>query len=263
MHADWSGKTGWKSGAVSEEDFRIARAEGLMFDYPAYETHDQALQALKTLVAGIDPEAVSRAFLYSLSTRRLDYRSALGSYYYAKASPAHSVADGQNYCDFCDWTAWAREPDEDEKRRGLNVLSFERQKWGGVRHTQLNYARFDLEQFLLLPEVTPSGADHDIFDRILACAERLEAHEKAGKLADLILREKIFKTNRAELSVLLNELGVCGILARQEYPSYADRFVDIYGRAPAEHKNDFAYPVNRWRGKDGVNRQKLQELFRF
>ncbi|MBQ8975311.1 MAG: hypothetical protein IJ072_06280 [Oscillospiraceae bacterium] len=260
MNSFWS-SSGWKGGKVSEEDFDIAREAGFMFDYPQYETHAETLSKLDTLLAEIDPVKVSNAFLYSLSTRRLDYRSALGSYYYAVAIPKHGLSQDKTHCYLCGWYAWKREPNEYEKRLGLNVFNFERHKWGGVRHTSLDYAVFDLQQFLKLPEVKPAGEDIDILRKILSCAESLKEHEKVGALRTAVLKEKILKTNRNELGSLLDELGICGILAGDEYPSYEDRFVDEYNRAPEEYKNDFAYPVNRWRAGDGVNRERLKEIF--
>jgi argininosuccinate synthase len=40
-----------------------------------------------------------------------------------------------------------------------------------------------------------------------------------------------------------------------------DEFVDEYCRSPIEHKNDFEYPVNRWRASDGVNYIKFEKVF--
>ena len=46
-----------------------------------------------------------------------------------------------------------------------------------------------------------------------------------------------------------------------EEDSYEDEFVDEYCRSPIEHKNDFAYPVNRWRASDGINYIKFEKVF--
>ena len=47
----------------------------------------------------------------------------------------------------------------------------------------------------------------------------------------------------------------------QVAPSYDVYFANEYERSPVEHKNDFMYPVNRWHARDGINREKLLEVF--
>ena len=265
----WTGKTGWKDGEVSDEDFLAARDAGYMFDYPPYQTHEETLHRLKMVVASIDPTEIANAFLFSLSTRKLEYRSALGSYYYAKAIPDHEIMKSHNetlavlgdHCYFCDWKAWDKEPSDQERRHGLNVLNFERFKWGGVRHTKSVYALFDLEQFLLLPKVTPTETDIEIFQKILDCVKLLGEQDKVGKLRDRIIKGKIFKTSKDEVSIILDELGICGILAGKQYPCFEERFVDVYDRDPVESKSDFSYPINRWRAKDGINMDRLKTVF--
>lgn len=269
MDAYWAGKSGWKQGEVSPEDFLAARDAGFMFDYPPYQTHEESLKRIKTVVDSVDPADAANAFLFSLSTRKLEYRSALGSFYYAKAIPDHELLKSHNeklaaignHCYFCDWQAWDQTPSDRERRNGLNVLNFERYKWGGVRHTKFNYALFDLEQFLLLPSVTPTEEDIDIFCKILDCVKTLSARDKVGTLRDRISKEKIFRTNKDEISILLDELGICGILASKQYPCFEERFVDVYARDPVEYKNDFSYPVNRWRAEDGINEERLRTVF--
>lgn len=263
----WS-RNGWKDGTISKEDFDYAKNEGYMFDYPIYESHSNTLKRLNGLLSKIDESDVANAFLYSLSTRKLEYRSALGSLYFAKAIPNHKIDIGNgnlgnNHCYVCGWRAWKEKPNQYELNHGLNVLNFERYKVGGVRHTFIYYALFDLEQFLKLPKVVPSDADKEILIRILNCVNQLDSKDKVGKLRDLILKEKIFKSNKNEISKILDILGICGILASEEYPSYEDKFVDEFARASIEHKNDFAYPVNRWRAYNGVNSDKFEKIFNY
>ena len=58
----------------------------------------------------------------------------------------------------------------------------------------------------------------------------------------------------------MGELGICGILAGNDFPSYDIYFANEYERDPVEYKNDFAYPVNRWFAKDGINQNKLKSV---
>ena len=241
---------GWTKEEPTAEDFDLAKAEGYMFDPAPVRTHDEIFQALRAVLSRITPADVANAFLYSLSTRELQYRSALGSYYYALAIPEHTHPK-QSACYFCDWL-----PTED-----YNVLNFERFKWGGVRHTKPEYALFDLEQFLLLPKVTPTNEDRAILKSILESVQELAPKQKAGAYRELITRKKLLKSNKSEVEILLDILGICGILSSKDAPCYCDKFVDVYHRLPIENTNDYAYPVNRWHASDGVNEEKFHQIF--
>ena len=209
LKAYWSSE-GWKNGSVSVDDFLIAKKEGYMFDYPKYISHDEAVKKLIDLVKKVGKNDVSNAFLYSLSTRKLEYRSILGSYYYAKAIKEHEILpdkeDSPCHCYACGWYKWSKEPNDNDRREGLNVFNFERYKFGGVRHTKLDYAIFDIEQFLKLPKVVPTAEDKIILKKILKVIEKMQPSDKAGKFRDTILREKIFKTNKNEVSNILDLL---------------------------------------------------------
>jgi hypothetical protein len=217
--------------------------------------------------------------MYSLSTRQLQYRSALGSYYYALAIPEHE-SETEDHCNFCDFKRMLLPPSEQTQPgvpewlrvsyfgreiecSGYNVFNFERYKWGGVRHTQLEYALFDLEQFLLLPNVIPSEEDRDILRNILHTMEELFPNQKVSAYQKLITKKRILKSNAAEISILLNILGICGILSTHENPCYCERFVDRWDRVPIEHNSNYDYPVNRWRKWDGVNEAYFEKVFGF
>ena len=260
----------WERVSVSEEEIALAKEQGYLFDYPEYETHSDTLNRIRPILAQIDPKDIANAFLFSLSTRKLEYRSALGSYYYASAVPKHEFTNSHNeelaaiggHCYLCGWWSWDAVPKK-SIRSGYNHYNYLRYKYGGkpILNPHINYALFDLEQFLKLPKVVPTDEDRRIFAGILSCVDRLNSSDKAGKLRDTITKAKIFKSNKDELSALLGQLGICGILASKDSPSYDVFFANEYERDPVEHKNDFAYPVNRWHARDGVNTDKLIEVF--
>ena len=263
--------TGLNEMNVSENEIAIAKEQGYMFDYPKYETHSDMLQRLRSILTQIDPRDIANAFLFSLSTRRLEYRSALGSYYYAMAIPEHEFMKSHNeilaaasaHCYLCGWNAWKNVPNKFDIKYGYNFKNYERYKYGGseIGNTNLNYVIFDLEQFVKLPKVKPTDEDKRIFAKILSCVECLERTDKVGKLRDVIRKAKIFKTNKDEISVLLGQLGICGILASNAFPAYDVYFANEYERDPVEYKNDFSYPVNRWYARDGIDSKRLIEVF--
>lgn len=258
LNAFW--KDGWRFGEYTPEEFEIAKREGYMFDYPKVISHNEVLSELQDVLAQITPEMVANAFLYSLSTRKLEYRSALGSYWYAIAIPKHSSTDEQ-LCNCCGWYKLDENPDDYELRHGLNVLNFERYKWGGVRHTNLDYALFDLQQFLKLPIHEHTNEDEEILNNILLCVRELEPKNKSRALQKMITQKKLLKSNKSEVDILLDILGICGVLSSDENPCYVVSFRDKSQRDPFDPKNDFVYPVNRWRVSDGINQERYNEVF--
>ena len=252
----------WGNTEPTAEDYAQAKAEGYMFDPVPYRSHGETLRQLKSVAAQITPTDVANAFLYSLSTRQLQYRSALGSYYYAIAIPDH-IHERMELCYVCNWMPV---DDASSPVPGLseyNDFNFERYKWGGVRHTSAEYALFDLEQFLLLPKVTPTDTDWGILKSILHAMEELPPNKKAGAYREQITKKKLLKSNKSEVEVLLNILGICGVLSGGDAPCYCDRFADVWERSPQEHTNDYAYPVNRWHVSDGVNEERFRKVFGF
>ncbi len=276
----WSPK-GWKMNyEVSDEDFAIAKEQGYMFDYPEAITHKEYMKRLKNAVQKITPEDAANAFLYSLSTRKLEYRSVLGSYWYAIAIPEHERQGGYDIvivtgsesktvkipedevpCDVCGWFPWGKDTDGYEPVSDPNEFNFERYKWGGVRHSQGDYALFDLEQFLKLEKYPHTSEDEEILRRILDCIYTLEPKDKAAKLQKAVTAAKIFKSNKQEVDSLLDILGICGVLSSSTDPCYAEKFCDIYHRDPPETVNDRAYPLNRWMAADGVNLKRYRTVF--
>jgi len=258
LNAYWSAQ-GWKNGEVSSEDFETAKSQGYMFDYPESRTHDETVFDLKRLSGKMNPIDVANAFLYSLSTRKLEYRSALGSYYYARSVPFH--LNDQDSCYFCDFRKYHVNPNWHEALRGLNILNFERYKWGGVRHDNINYALFDLEQFQKLPKVQPVPRDIEIMTSVLKLSEALEPTKKIGAYSELIISSKIFKTNKAETAVLLGLLGICDVFNTKGHHGYLHAFTKADGsRDPVEHLNDYKYPINMWRASDGINYDAVAEV---
>lgn len=67
---------------------RAVRA-GVMFASPRTEDHDGWVRAARQVAASVPGEEAAAAFPASLTSRRLDLRSALGSYAIARFLPEH------------------------------------------------------------------------------------------------------------------------------------------------------------------------------
>ncbi|MGX9424105.1 MULTISPECIES: hypothetical protein [Bradyrhizobium] len=255
----WSPK-GWKRDrSIDSADFEYARQAGYMFD-PVTVTHDDIIAGLLTVRNRVSIEQVTDAFLASLSTRRLELRSALGSFSFAAHFPAHQLVEqargqvpsGRLYCRLCGLYGHSVED--------LNVLSFERWKWGGVRHVHPLYCWFDLTQFEKASLAAPTQEDYSILARIVEIASGLTPKAKPNELEKRI--SKVIKSNGSERRVLIQILGYCGVLKPAGRCGFLQAFTpgELRDRPPG-HKNDWSYPVIWWQGADGVDRDALNRLF--
>jgi hypothetical protein len=244
----WRRQRAWPDAPVMAE----VVAAGVMFADPRTLDHDAWVRAGRRAVAAVELEAVGDAFLASLGSRRLDLRSALGSYAVARHLPEHPFAAGPRGCRISGLWAPGAEPED------LNVFSFERFKWGGVRHDHITYAAFDLEQFARAPLIAAGPADiqlgRDLLEYLRGLAPRTTAAQASKGLT-------MIKSNKYERDNLLEILGLCGILGTRRYPGYADEFIPADRRAEPGQRFLFGrYPVWWWTAADGINAAALRQF---
>ena len=255
LHDTFWSSTGWKQQGrqgLKAEDFAYAKSKRLMFD-PVVLDHSNAVARLNRLVKQVSKRQVADAFLASLSTRRLDWRSALGSYAIFQRMPLHDTDPSTNQCQTCGFYLKDTEYD-------FNVLSFERQKWGGVRHDHIEYAILDLELFLEAGSPKPMQQDFDIFQAIINGISAAPTSVTSAALHSHFA--PALKSNKAERDTIIAILGYCGILGTPEHPGYTDAFVAAGDRRlPDRHFVDMKYPACWWNGKIGINQSKLKAYF--
>jgi hypothetical protein len=223
-----------------------------MFE-PFALSHAETLRQLTALRRRITPAEAATAFADSLANQRLDLRSALGSYGAVLRLPDHKVKTdwGTKSCAICRFWDGAGVND-------LNTLSFERFKWGGVRHADPFYALHDLRRFSeSLPQPT-GGAGRSILIQVLQVAGNMAP---AARPSDLLKALRpILSGNDQQRRVVVNCLSYAGVLQ----PSDREGFFDCYPiqrEDPPEWKNDWPYPLSWWRGRDGVNAKALNFYF--
>jgi hypothetical protein len=223
-----------------------------MFE-PVRLSHREIVRRALDARERVDAVAVADSFLASLSTRRLELRSALGSFVVLRHFPDHEHT-GEGWCPVCG------EHDDPGNDQDLNVLNFERYKWGGVRHDSPIYAAFDLERFSESDRPEPAEGDITLFRDILRAIESVPPETTAPQLQAKL--GKLLPSNKAERDVLIGILGLCGILRTPGHPCYSDRFVPMCEREIPPFRNvDMAYPACWGRGRDGIDREVLAALF--
>lgn len=250
----WTSK-GWRPVySTPPDDLAYAISQGVMFPLLLCP-HDEMVHRVRQVASRITPAQVGKAFLCSLSSRQPVLRSALSSYAIARYMPEHVSVSSMNHstCDICrsfSQSATASPID-------LNVLNFERLKWGGVRHSKLEYQAFDLEQFLLLPEFEPTAEDVAIFQRILATVPTLPGSANVSVLEKSLTG--VFAASKAERRHAIEAFCYAGILG---YPGYGHLLDDSVPPTDRPYRDsDWALPAMYWRASDGVNLDRVIEYF--
>lgn len=257
-------KNGWinnKDRKINSSDFFYAKEKGLMFD-PLTISHDDCVERIIEIGNKITFEEVTKAFLSSLSTRRLDWRSGIGSYFLAKLFTPHKykpVISGYSYekgkivrtaytCEICKDLKYGVHGNKFYENTDLNVLNFERIKWGGIRHGDLIYTFFDLEQFAKEQITEPTKEDIAILKGILDMANSCKQGDFPSVLRDKLKDVPNLKSSKDERSIILEILACIDVLKPASY----DR--------PTSSKHDWTY-VEFWRGEDKYNKEAVDKYF--
>jgi hypothetical protein len=247
---------GWRddnSRSTSPEDFEYAKQAGVMFD-PIRLSHADIVKRALAAVRRVERRAVADAFIVSLSSRQLELRSALGSFAVLQHFPQHNAPRQRGACPVCG--AYNRGPETED----LNVLNFERFKWGGVRHDKPLYASMDLQLFQELPRAAPTATEVAVFKGVLKVIEGAPPKTSSASLEKLL--PKAFKSSKAERDIVVGILGYCGILATAAHPGFMRQFVNFSDHAlPPRHNVDMAYPACWWQRSDGINQSALAYWF--
>jgi hypothetical protein len=261
----WS-PVGWRSPPKWPEQDAMDRAvrAGIMFTGVRRLDHDGWVRAAIAAAAAVSAQEAADAFLASLTTRRLDLRSALGSLAVARHLPGHpfSIPQDQVYdgyapvgprdCAVCGFRS------HEAGEQDLNIFSFERFKWGGVRRDSIPYIAFDLEQFARAPRPRPGDADIVLARQLIGYLSGLPAATTASQV---VAGMTFIKGNKAEREAVLDIMGVTGILQASRHPGFADAYVPASQRhLPPRRFADRAYPVCWWTAANGINTAALRRF---
>lgn len=251
LNTFWT-SAGWKGthDPFAGDDFDYAKSKGLMFD-PVTITHDEMIQRLQELHGAISKEQVATAFLHSLSTKKVHLRSALSSWALTSRLPVHtyeqrsSVQPNYSSCGDCNFHRLMS--DREYINQDLNVLNFERVKWGGVRLNWLLYCWMDLELFSKEDPVECTAEDVAILSGMLEAVQACGDHDSARLL------EKRWKdvvpSSKNERDVLMEIWGYTGLLVPLDTP-----------RKGKGGSSDFE-SMAEWQGNDGYSLEALEYYF--
>ena len=232
-----------KKHLVSAEELAYARKMGVVVeDRPI--TLDQVLDALEQVFEAVSLEDAAQAFLYSLSSRDVDYRYILASYMYARS-----------------WFSFDRGRTQEVPQKLTGTFfNWVKYKGGGIWGT-IGKPIFYLEQFVSMERRAASDADLEILRSILQRADSMEDEASGTALATAIRSAKLLPCNQAEAVGIVETLGICGILDAPGHPGFLHSFTPPLERDTGDLRQSLSYPLNWWRGADGVNWENVAEVF--
>ncbi|WP_160138764.1 hypothetical protein [Chryseobacterium sp. c4a] len=243
---------------ITKEDFEYAKKHHVMYEQENIG-HDEICSRIKTAVAKIKKQDVVNAFLYSLSTRQLEYRSFLSSYCIAKSLSEHSFTaspePNEDICAVCGLHTF-----EFEESIEFNTINYFKYK-DGACFDSLIQVLFDVEQFPKLPVVKPNENDYTILSELKEVIETSDPNDRVAQLKKRI--SKILKSNDGERVALLEILGVIDILHDDDHFGYAEKYVTYPEREHRPIRNDdVSYPARWWQGKFGIDIEKWEYWFK-
>jgi hypothetical protein len=241
--------------STSPEDMAYLKQHGLAFD-PITISHDEAVQKCFEYYALCKKRHVTDAFLASLGSARLEYRSGLSAYSIMQTMPNHAYQQTPaSNCKICC-------AQEFKKRLDLTGLNQERFGYGSMIGYKGPYElQFFLQQHARLEAVSPTAADFAIFNSIIDMIINADEDTKPNDMAKKLRTVAGFKASVDQCKYLLEILGFCGILESEKHKGYLTVCINP-GLAPSKsHSSNWAYPVDFWTGKDGINRDAFDFWF--
>ena len=232
-----------KKYSVSAEELAYGRKMGVVVeDRPI--SLDQALDVLEQCFEAVSLEDAAQAFLYSLSSRDVDYRYILASFVYARR-----------------WFSFDRGQTQEVPQKLMGTFfNWVKHKGGGIWGT-IGKPIFYLEQFASMERSAASNTDVEIVRSILELADSMEDKASGSALATAIRTAKLLPCNQAEAVGIVETLGICGILDAPEHPGFLHSFTPPLERDTGDLRQSLSYPLNWWHGANGVNWENAVEVF--
>ncbi len=259
------GKNFWPN---SVGKYLPAVAEGTMFLGEEVFEHTEANKIARQRVENVSYKDVVHAFIYGVSRGIPAYRTALPAFLHIKNIPEHSEdylrpddLHTSPYCDFCDYCAASVETKM--SFMWINYMQYCRIYEGGYPWGQnLTTSSFLLREFIKMPKVIATKEDYQLFVDSLMLTEQLQSEKKIGAYKEILQKSKLLAFKSREYKAYLDILGYLDILHSDECRGVTKYFIRTKDmREPDEHRNDYGYPVRFWRAKNGVDWERVRELF--
>lgn len=232
-----------KRNLLSSEEIAYAKEHGAIFeDLPI--TQEEAICLLSQSLGSISLTDAANSFLYSLSTRDMDYRYILASYVYAVS-----------------WLNFDRgKTDKVPRQLDRTFYTWVKYRGGGI-WAEIGKPIFYLSEFASMDKRKPAIIDEAILKEIISFACTMNDQATGIMLCKKIVESNIFPCNKAEIIGLLETLAICGILETPEHKGYLDSFTPPMMRDTNDLRQSLSYPLNWWHGINKVNHDNLYRIF--
>ena len=252
----------------SVEKYLPAVVEGTMLLCEEQFAHKQAIQKAIERLQAIAYKDAAHAFIYGVAKGIPAYRTALPAYLHIKNIPKHGeehlytdhvhISPG---CGCCNYYAASKETKM--SFMWINSIQCHRIYEGGYLGDQRpTDSSFLLREFIKMPKVVATKEDYQLFVDSLKLAERLQSEKKIGSYKELLQKSKLLAFKTREYQSYLDILGYLDILHTDEHRGITRKFISTQDMKDAEeYKNDYGYPVRFWRAKNGVDWERVHELF--
>lgn len=108
----------------------------------------------------------------------------------------------------------------------------------------------------------PTKEDIGIFIEILDVLLKTENNTTLKKeVLQQISKINNFKANKYQIQLILETLGYCSILETEEHKGLLNEFINVANAPRKTRSSDWAYPVDFWTGKDGINKKAFKFWF--
>lgn len=238
----WSPK-GWKHppSEPSPEDLDYALRQGVLFPKEDL-THDAAVERLERAKALVPRSAVLEGFVASLTSRRVEDRPALASWFAVQRFSSHAYVGGAP-CARCGMFA--------QWRHDFGATNFARLKWGALPRLFVVDHAFVLERFVAEDHPPPTPEDHALLRALLDAAHAVPPNERARALESAW--RPLLRSSQAEREMLVEILVASGVLTPSRTSDADFRQIPL--------RSDWSDGAALWRGADGVSRAWARELF--
>lgn len=204
----------------------------------------KAINTLTQSLKNISLNNAANSFLYSLSTRDMEYRYILASYVYATS-----------------WLKFDRgKTDKIPPYLNRTFYNWVKYKGGGI-WGEIGKPIFYLNEFASMNKPIPTDIDKNILNKIIAISSSIDKQATAITLCKKIQENNILPCNKCEIIGILETLAICGILETSEHEGYLNSFTPPLMRDSGDLRQSLSYPLNWWRGENKVNYYNLYKIF--
>lgn len=232
-----------KRESLTVDEIAYAKERGAILD-DLFISCEQAAAVLSKIFKSVSLADAVEAFLYSLSTRDMEYRYVLASYVYAASwlKFDRGMTDGVPQPLSRTFYNWV-------KYRGGGI-------WG-----EIGKPIYYLSNFAQAEKRSASYLDRCILHKIVSCALSMDERATGSMLCRKVAENKILQCNKGEIVGLLETLAICEILETPEHRGYLDIFTPPLSRDTGDLRQSLSYPLNWWRGVHKVNYENLRRVF--